>query len=177
MSISVKDLQAYKREGRRFAMLTAYDYTTARILDEAGVPVLLVGDSLGMTMLGYPDTLSVTDDVIQPTPDVGSDTAKTFVRGLLAIDGRMISLIVVEDNLISRCEMFDEADIDAAGHQGAARQARRCRSETCHGRARRCARETERHRARTRHRPRAGHHHRARTRHRPGVARSYRARA
>jgi len=60
MSVTVKDLQAYKREGRRFAMLTAYDFTTARILDEAGVPVILVGDSLGMTMLGYPDTLAVT---------------------------------------------------------------------------------------------------------------------
>jgi len=54
------DLLRWKREGRRFAMLTAYDYSTARILDGAGIPVLLVGDSLGMTMLGYPDTLSVT---------------------------------------------------------------------------------------------------------------------
>jgi len=42
------------------------------------------------------DILTVTDDVIQPTPDVASDTAKMFVRGLLAIDGRMISLIGLE---------------------------------------------------------------------------------
>ncbi|MEA2647019.1 MAG: 3-methyl-2-oxobutanoate hydroxymethyltransferase [Chloroflexota bacterium] len=60
MSVTIKDLQAYKREGRRFAMLTAYDFTTARILDEAGVPVILVGDSLGNTMLGYDTTLPVT---------------------------------------------------------------------------------------------------------------------
>lgn len=60
MSTTVNDLRAFKREGRRFAMLTCYDYTTAQILDEAGIPVILVGDSLGMTMLGYPDTLPVT---------------------------------------------------------------------------------------------------------------------
>jgi 3-methyl-2-oxobutanoate hydroxymethyltransferase len=60
VSVTVKDLQAYKREGRRFAMLTAYDFTTARIVDAAGVPVILVGDSLAMTMLGYSDTLPVT---------------------------------------------------------------------------------------------------------------------
>ena len=44
----------------KFACLTAYDYTTARLLDEAGLPLLLVGDSLAMTMLGYADTLPVT---------------------------------------------------------------------------------------------------------------------
>lgn len=59
MPVTVHDLQACKREGRRFCVVTAYDYTTARILDAAGIPVLLVGDSLGMLMLGYPSTLPV----------------------------------------------------------------------------------------------------------------------
>jgi 3-methyl-2-oxobutanoate hydroxymethyltransferase len=49
-----------KERGEKIAMLTAYDYSTARLLDEAGVPVLLVGDSLGMVMLGYDTTLPVT---------------------------------------------------------------------------------------------------------------------
>jgi 3-methyl-2-oxobutanoate hydroxymethyltransferase len=49
-----------KRRGERFAMLTAYDYTTARILAEAEIPVILVGDTLGMLMLGYRTTLPVT---------------------------------------------------------------------------------------------------------------------
>jgi 3-methyl-2-oxobutanoate hydroxymethyltransferase len=49
-----------KREGRRVPALTAYDYSMARLLDECGIPLILVGDSLGMLVLGYPDTTSVT---------------------------------------------------------------------------------------------------------------------
>ena len=54
-----------KAEGRKLAMLTAYDYSTARLQDEAGVDGILIGDSLGNVILGYEDTLSVTmDDMI-----------------------------------------------------------------------------------------------------------------
>jgi 3-methyl-2-oxobutanoate hydroxymethyltransferase len=60
MTVTIQTLLDCKRNGERFAMVTAYDYTTARILAEAGIPVLLVGDSLGMVMLGYPTTLPVT---------------------------------------------------------------------------------------------------------------------
>ncbi len=60
--ITVHDLKAMKRRGEKIVMLTAYDYSTARFLDEAGVHVLLVGDSLGMVMLGYETTLPVTMD-------------------------------------------------------------------------------------------------------------------
>ena len=56
---TVLDVQRYKDEGRRFAMLTCYDFTTARLLDAAEIPVLLVGDSLGMTMLGHDTTVPV----------------------------------------------------------------------------------------------------------------------
>src|SRR5712691_11166615 len=62
MPVTVRDLARFKTEGRRFAMLTAYDYPTARLLDEAGIPVLLVGDSLGQVVLGYDTTLPVTMD-------------------------------------------------------------------------------------------------------------------
>jgi 3-methyl-2-oxobutanoate hydroxymethyltransferase len=60
MTVTIHDLNAWKQQGRRFVMLTAYDYPTARILDAAGIPVLLVGDSLGQTVLGYETTLPVT---------------------------------------------------------------------------------------------------------------------
>lgn len=53
-------LRRWKASGRRIAALTAYDYPQTRMLDEAGVPVLLVGDSLGMVVLGYPDTTRVS---------------------------------------------------------------------------------------------------------------------
>ena len=59
---TVLDVQRFKEEGQRFAVLTAYDYLSAKILDDAGMPILLVGDSLGMVMLGYPTTLPVTID-------------------------------------------------------------------------------------------------------------------
>src|ERR671936_1498849 len=58
--VTIRDLRDWKTEGRRFAMLTAYDFPTARILDEAGIPVLLVGDSVANNVLGYEDTLPVT---------------------------------------------------------------------------------------------------------------------
>jgi len=54
------------------------------------------GQVVGLLVDAVSDILTVTDDVIQPTPDVASETAKTFVRGLIAIDGRMISLIGLE---------------------------------------------------------------------------------
>jgi hypothetical protein len=56
------DFAAMKSRGEKIAMLTAYDYPTARLLDECGVDMLLVGDSLGMVVLGYPDTTLVTMD-------------------------------------------------------------------------------------------------------------------
>ena len=58
--VSIHDLKAMKKRGEKIAMLTAYDYPIARLLDQAGVPIILVGDSLGMVVLGYSSTLPVT---------------------------------------------------------------------------------------------------------------------
>ena len=60
MGITVRDLAAWKVEGKRFVMLTAYDFPTARLLAEADVPVLLVGDTLADNVLGYANTIPVT---------------------------------------------------------------------------------------------------------------------
>jgi 3-methyl-2-oxobutanoate hydroxymethyltransferase len=60
LKITAEMLPAMKARRERIASLTAYDYPTARLLDEAGIPLILVGDSLGMVVLGYPDTTLVT---------------------------------------------------------------------------------------------------------------------
>jgi len=60
VGISVRDIRAYKERGEKFPMLTAYDAPMARLLDEAGIPILLVGDSVGNNVLGYAETVPVT---------------------------------------------------------------------------------------------------------------------
>ena len=62
---TIKSFQKAKNEGHKISMLTAYDYSMAKILDEAGIDALLVGDSLGMVVQGHDSTISVTvDDMI-----------------------------------------------------------------------------------------------------------------
>lgn len=80
MRNTVTTLQKCKDEGRKFTMLTAYDYSTAKLIDEAGIDTILVGDSLGMTMLGYENTLSVTmEDMIHHTKPVVRGAQSAFV--------------------------------------------------------------------------------------------------
>ena len=79
---TVLDVQRFKDEGRRFAMLTAYDYLSAQILDDAGIPILLVGDSLGMVVLGYPTTLPVTlDEMIHHAKAVSRGSRQALLVG------------------------------------------------------------------------------------------------
>src|SRR5580698_934939 len=58
--ITADIIRGMKARGEKIAALTAYDFPMARLLDQAGIPFILVGDSLGMVVLGYPDTTSVT---------------------------------------------------------------------------------------------------------------------
>jgi 3-methyl-2-oxobutanoate hydroxymethyltransferase len=82
MTVSIHDLAAWKAEGRRFAMLTAYDFPTAQILDRAGVPVLLVGDSVGRNVLGYPNELPVTmDEIVHHVKAVARGVERAMVVG------------------------------------------------------------------------------------------------
>jgi len=64
--ITVRDLQLAKERGERWPMLTAYDYSTARVFDEAGIPVLLVGDSAANVIYGYDSTVPVTVEELMP---------------------------------------------------------------------------------------------------------------
>ena len=64
--VTVPNLVAMKRDGKRITMMTAYDAAFARLVDQAGIDVILVGDSLGMVVLGYPTTVPVTmDDMVR----------------------------------------------------------------------------------------------------------------
>ena len=81
-SVTVRDLRKARDTGEHFTMLTAYDYLSAQILDEAGIPVILVGDSLGMVMLGYESTVPVTlDEMIHHTAAVVRGAPHTLVVG------------------------------------------------------------------------------------------------
>ncbi|MEW5705554.1 MAG: 3-methyl-2-oxobutanoate hydroxymethyltransferase [Actinomycetota bacterium] len=78
--ITVQTLKEMKSSGQKITMLTAYDYTFAKILDEAGVDILLVGDSLGMVALGHEDTLPVTvEDIIHHTRAVARGAKRAMV--------------------------------------------------------------------------------------------------
>jgi 3-methyl-2-oxobutanoate hydroxymethyltransferase len=66
--ITVAEIRGMKARGEKLGALTAYDYPMAKLLDECGVPLLLVGDSVGMVVLGYPDTTRVTlEDMVHHT--------------------------------------------------------------------------------------------------------------
>lgn len=95
--VTVPDLVAAKRAGKRITMLTAYDYPTALLLDQAGVDCLLVGDSLGMVVQGLPDGLSVTlDHMIYH----GRMVARAAKRALVIVDMPFLSYQVNDDEAV-----------------------------------------------------------------------------
>lgn len=82
MKNTVTTFKDAKKQGKKLTMLTAYDYSTAKLFDEAGVDSMLVGDSLGMTMLGYDSTLPVTvEDMIHHTKAVVRGAKNALVVG------------------------------------------------------------------------------------------------
>jgi 3-methyl-2-oxobutanoate hydroxymethyltransferase len=92
--VTAEEIIAMKKRGEKVAALTAYDFPMARLLDQAGVPLILVGDSLGMVVLGYSDTTEVTmADVEHHTRAV----ARAKPRALLAADLPYRSYETVED--------------------------------------------------------------------------------
>lgn len=82
MRISINHIKEMKQKGEKIAMLTAYDYMTAKIVDETSIPLILVGDSLGMVILGYDSTIPVTmDEMIHHTKAVVRGSKNAMVIG------------------------------------------------------------------------------------------------
>src|SRR5436309_12287833 len=78
--VTVPEFAAAKAAGRRLAVLTAYDYTSARLFDQAGVDALLIGDSLGMVVQGHEHSLRVTlDEIIYHTRCVARGTRRALI--------------------------------------------------------------------------------------------------
>ena len=113
---TVLDLQRFKAEGKRFAMLTAYDYTTAQLLDAAEIPVLLVGDSAGMVMLGHPTTLPMTmDELVMLARAVSRGATNALLVGDLPFLSYQAS---AEDALRNAGRLLKEAGMHAVKLEG-----------------------------------------------------------
>ena len=119
--LTVQDIARMHADGRRIPMLTAYDYPTARILDEAGVPMLLVGDSLGEVALGYESTVRVSmEEMLHHTKAVVRGTERALVVG----DMPFLSYENPSEALANAGRFLREAGAQAVKLEGGVRSAR-----------------------------------------------------
>lgn len=116
--VTTTKLARMKKDGEKITMLTAYDYTMAKILDEAGIDILLVGDSLGMVMLGYENTLPVTlDEMLHHARAVGRGTE----NALLVADMPFLSYeIEAKEAVRNAGRLIKEAGAQAVKVEGGA---------------------------------------------------------
>ncbi|MEA2551296.1 MAG: 3-methyl-2-oxobutanoate hydroxymethyltransferase [Actinomycetota bacterium] len=116
MGITINDLRAWKSAHKRWAMLTAYDFPTAQILDRARVPVLLVGDSVANNVLGYADTLPVTmEDMLHHTAAVARGVEHAMVVGDMPFLSYQVS---VEEGVRNAGRFLKEAGAHAVKIEG-----------------------------------------------------------
>jgi 3-methyl-2-oxobutanoate hydroxymethyltransferase len=119
VTITVRDIRAFKERRERFAMLTAYDAASARLLDAAGIPVLLVGDTLGETVLGHSNTLPVTvDDMVHHSAAVVRGVTEAFVVGDMPFMSYQAS---VAEGLANAGRLMKEAGVNAIKLEGGSR--------------------------------------------------------
>ena len=118
MKNTVLTFQQAKKEGTRLSMLTAYDYSTAKLVDAAGINSILVGDSLGNTILGYEDTLSVTmEDMIHHTAAVARGAKNALVIGDMPFMSYQAS---VYDAVVNAGRLMKEGRANAVKLEGGA---------------------------------------------------------
>ncbi|MFC2067486.1 3-methyl-2-oxobutanoate hydroxymethyltransferase [Chloroflexota bacterium] len=116
MRVNINQINEMKQKGEKITMLTAYDYSTAKIVDEVGVPLILVGDSLGMVVLGYKSTIPVTiDEMLHHTKAVARGTKQAMVVGDMPF---MTYHISVEDALCNAARFIQEAGAQAVKLEG-----------------------------------------------------------
>lgn len=117
MSITVRDIQAFKDEGSKFVMLTCYDATSARLLDEAGTPLIFIGDTLGEVMLGYSSTVPVTmNEMVHHAKAVRRGVENAFVVGDLPFMSYHVS---VEEGIRNAGRLMQEAEVNCVKLEGA----------------------------------------------------------
>jgi len=116
MRITINQIKDMKQKGEKITMLTAYDYSTAKIVDEVGIPMILVGDSLGMVVLGYESTIPVTiEEMLHHTKAVVRGTKQTMVIGDMPF---MTYHISVDDALKNAARFIQEAGAQAIKLEG-----------------------------------------------------------
>lgn len=114
--ITITDLHNKKRGGKKITMLTAYDYPMARLVDGAGIDMILVGDSLGMVVLGYDSTVPVTmDEMIHHAKAVRRGTKYAFLVGDMPFMSYQVS---VEEAIRNAGRFMKEAGCDAVKLEG-----------------------------------------------------------
>ena len=120
--VTAETIRAMKARGEKIAALTAYDFPMTRLLDEAGIPLILVGDSLGMVVLGYPDTTHVTMAEMEHHVRAA---ARGKPRALLAADMPYRSYDTVAD-AVANAKRLAAAGAEAVKAEGGARFWSRC---------------------------------------------------
>lgn len=114
--MTISDFKLYKKEGRKFSFVTAYDYTMASIVNESDCEVILVGDSLGMIMLGYSTTTSVTmDDMIHHIKPVVKGAPNKFIIGDMPFGSYNAS---IESAITNANRIIRETSCDAIKIEG-----------------------------------------------------------
>lgn len=114
--VTITDVREMKVRGEKIAMLTAYDYATARYVDEAGVPLILVGDSLAQVMLGYPDTLHVSlEDMLRHTAAVARGVKHALIIGDMPFMSYQVS---VEEAMRNAARFLTEGNAQAVKMEG-----------------------------------------------------------
>jgi len=116
MRITINQIKEMKQQGEKISMLTAYDYATAKIIDEVGIPLILVGDSLGMVVLGYESTIPVTmEEMLHHTKAVVRGTKQAMVIGDMPF---MTYHISIDDALKNATRFIQEAGAQAVKLEG-----------------------------------------------------------